>query len=140
MVLAGIMLLSVPAQAGETQNRTLRPDEPNPEPAVFGNVAPSDTVYFNVSVYTPEDYTFDKTEWSRTGNNELFLWVNQSGLSFSLVNTAWEPGTTTARVDAWWNGGEGGGGTGGGSIHRYVTGTASAEGATESDLYVKVSP
>ncbi len=30
MVLAGIMLLSVPAHSGETQNRTLRPDEPNP--------------------------------------------------------------------------------------------------------------
>ncbi len=140
MVLAGIMLLSVPAHSGETQSRTLRPDEPNPEPALFGNVAPSDTVYFNVSVYTPGGYTLDKTEWSRTGNNPLFLWAG-SGMSFSLVNTAWEPGTTTARVDAWWNGGEGGGGAGGGgSIHRYATGTASAEGATESELYVRVSP
>ena len=56
-----------------------------------------------------------------------------------MINTAWQPGRTTARVDGWWNGGAGAGGGGEGPIHRLAIGTAGAEMA-ESSIYVRVSP
>lgn len=57
------------------------------------------------------------------------------------MNTAWTPGQTRAKVDAWWSEEEGGGGRGGGpgAIHRVAIADAEAK-AAESNLYVRVEP
>jgi hypothetical protein len=141
LVMLGVLWFAyAPALAGETKSVTLDPTTNNPQPTTFSNVVPQDTVYFNVTVNTPPEYTLDRTEWSRTHNNELFLWVRGAGFNFTLVNSAWQPGNAVARVDAWWNGGGGGGGEGGGPIHRYATGTAEAGATADQLLYVGIDP
>lgn len=143
LTLAGLWFVFRPAGGGGTNTATICPDEPNPAPTVFSNVPPEDTVYFDVNIVTPGGYKLEKTLWDKSQSNPLFLWKRITDTNSTLVNTAWEVGTTTVRSHGYWSripgdGGEGGGG--GGLIHRWAEGVAGAGETLGSALVVKVAP